>query len=523
MSASAGPDSAVPSAIRDPVASDPVLALAGVYKRFGGVHALRGAEFSVSRRGVIHGLIGENGSGKSTLLGVISGQLRPDAGRMFVEGSESVFASPVEALAAGIAMVAQETALAPDLTIAENIFLGRRMARSRVGVDWAETRRRAVEVLERLELSYDPSWPVHRLRPDQQQMVEIARALSIGPRLLILDEPTSSLTDDEVEALFSAVRLLRSQSVSTVFVSHRMNEMFDLVDELTVLRDGVTAAAGPVSDFTSESVVAAMVGGATALKQRHTAARVEVSGDRRPVLEVKGLSSPGTFTRVDLAVAPGEIVGLAGLVGAGRSELLEAIFGVRTVTEGEATIDGASCRALSPRQAIDRRVAFLPPDRKNQGLILKRTIDENMTMVATLDRSRLGIPGGSEIEDKVRGVTGTMRLRAASHRSLVGTLSGGNQQKVALGKWLAADPRVMLLDEPTRGVDVAAKAEIHDLLREVASRGVGLLVSSSENSELLDLCDRIVVMFRGRAVASLQSDLATEAALARYAGGHDER
>lgn len=495
--------------------------LSGIRRRFGGVHALRGAEFLVSGPGVVHGLIGENGSGKSTLLGILSGQLQPDGGQIFLNGQAVSFANPTAALKAGITMVAQETALAPALTIAENIFLGRRMVRGRGGINWGQTRRRAAEVLERLELSYNPAWLVQDLRPDQKQMVEIARALSMNTRVLILDEPTSSLTDDEVQALFRAVRQIKASGVATIFVSHRLREILELVDELTVLRDGSTGAQGPVGQFDPHSLVDAMVGRAGAWSEyAHHVRNLRAPGDRAPALKVEAMTVPGGAYDIDLEVHPGEIVGLAGLVGAGRSELLEAVFGIRPVTSGVTTIEGDVFQALHPRAAIDRKMAFLPPDRKLQGLILRRTIDENLTMVATLSRSRFGVPGGREIQTKVKQVGQTMRLKASSHRALVSTLSGGNQQKVALGKWLAAEPRVLLLDEPTRGVDVAAKSEIHQLLRSVAASGVGLLVSSSENSELIELCDRILVMFAGRIVASITSDQATEAGLARFAGGH---
>ncbi|MDQ6821777.1 MAG: sugar ABC transporter ATP-binding protein [Actinomycetota bacterium] len=497
------------------------LELNGIHKRFGGIRALRGADLKISSVGVVHGLMGENGSGKSTLLGVLSGQLQPDGGQISINGVPVSFANPTTALRGGIAMVSQESALASELTIAENIFLGRRMVRGWGGINWKATCRRAEEVLARLELSYDPRWPVHRLRPDQKQMVEIARALSMNTQVLILDEPTSSLTDDEVQALFRAIRQIKGAGVATIFVSHRFSEVFDLVDELTVLRDGSTAAEGPVQDFDPHSLVDAMVGKEGAWKDYARPVRTSRAQEAdSPALEVTGMTIPGRVYHADLDVARGEIVGVAGLVGAGRSELLEGIFGLRPVTEGSITVAGKPISARSPRAAIGQGLGFLPPDRKSQGLVLQRTIDENLTMVATLSRSRFRPPGGRDIDAKVQEITRTMRLRATSHRSLVSTLSGGNQQKVAVGKWLMADPRVLLLDEPTRGVDVAAKSEIHELLRGVAKSGVGLLVVSSENDELIELCDRILVMFRGRIVASMTAGEADEPTIARYAGGH---
>jgi ABC-type sugar transport system ATPase subunit len=497
------------------------LRLTGIHKRYGGIRALRGANLQISGQGVIHGLMGENGSGKSTLLGVLSGQVTPDEGEISIDDSPVSFANPTAALRGGIAMVSQETALATELTIAENIFLGRRMSRSIAGINWKATRRRATEVLDRLELDYDPAAPVHRLRPDQRQMVEIARALSMDTRVLILDEPTSSLTDDEVQALFRAVRQIKSTGVATIFVSHRFNEVFELVDELTVLRDGMTVAHGPVADFNPRSLVDAMVGKEGAWKDYARAPRTnQIEKAQAPSLKVQGLTIPGHVPGVDIEVGRGEIVGIAGLVGAGRSELLEGIFGIRPVTAGTISVDGTVIAARSPRQAIGQGLGFLPPDRKSQGLVLQRTINENLTMVATLKRSRFRPPGGRSVDEKSQEIARTMRLRAPSHHALVSTLSGGNQQKVAVGKWLMADPRVLMLDEPTRGVDVAAKSEIHELLRGVAGGGVGMLVVSSENDELIELCDRILVMFRGRIVASMTAEQADEPTIARYAGGH---
>jgi ABC-type sugar transport system ATPase subunit len=352
-------------------------------------------------------------------------------------------------------------------------------------------------------------------------MVEIARALSMNARVLILDEPTSSLTDDQVEALFRAVRQVKAAGAATIFVSHRLDEVFEIVDELTVLRDGGTVAQGAVQEYDPRSLVEAMVGKEGAWAQyARPGKNASAHAGHAPALEVRQMTIPGLVHGVDVAVAPGEIVGVAGLVGAGRSELLEGIFGLRPVTEGTIAIDGTLIEAHSPRAAIRQGLGFLPPDRTHQGLVLQQTIDENLAMVATIGRSRWRVPGGREIEEKAKQVGATMRLRAPSHHAPVRTLSGGNQQKVAVGKWLMAEPRVLLLDEPTRGVDVAAKSEIHELLRGVAATGVGMLVSSSENDELIQLCDRILVMFRGRVVASLAVADADLSTIARYAGGH---
>jgi ABC-type sugar transport system ATPase subunit len=501
----------------------PLLRAEGVSKRFGGVRALADARMVVSGPGVVHCLAGENGSGKSTLLGVLSGQLRPDVGTVEIDGNLADIHRPSDALAYGIAMVAQETALAPDLSVAENVLLGGRLVRGPAGIRWRATRSRAQELLEPLGVRCDPRTPVRDLRPDQRQMVEIARALSMDAKLLVLDEPTSSLTDDQTAGLFSVIRDLRSGGVSVVFVSHRLTELFEICDEVTVLRDGRTVAEGPIGAFDAHSLVEAMVGEATAATAAAPAARR--AGPREagaaPVLEVRGLSTAGRLDDLDLEVRAGEVVGVAGLVGSGRSELLGALFGLAPTTGAtEIRLAGEPHAPRSPRHSIVKGVGYLPPDRKTQALLLGMSVRENLAIVSTSGRNRLTAP---TLRDETRAfseASKTMRIRANSDRAPAGTLSGGNQQKVALGKWLADAPRLLLLDEPTRGVDVAAKAEIHELLRGVADRGVAMLVSSSEYDELLTLCDRIIVMFRGRMVATLPSSEASEQRLAALAGGH---
>jgi len=495
--------------------SQPVLAAERMQKRYGGVHALRGASMSVYP-GEVHALVGENGSGKSTLLKILSGQVQPDSGSITYGGAEAAFRDPADAMRKGIAAVTQETTLAPDLSIAENVFLGHRMAKRAALIDWRQTRVQAGHALARLALELDPSLPARRLRPDQQQMVEIARALSIDARVLILDEPTSSLTDDEVDALFAIVRRLGGHGVATIFVSHRINEVFAIADRITVLRDGHTVGGGPIAEFDRARLIHLMVG--RALEQ--TAAPEDLRGAASDaVLSARGLELPDTFSGVDLDVSAGEIVGLAGLVGAGRSELLEALFGLRPM-RGSVRLAGRDVSYRTPRQAIRDGVAFVPPDRKLQGLVPDMSVGENLMMAASSNAPRLRYPSPAREAAAVREAISQLMIRTHSARAPVSTLSGGNQQKVVLGKWLVTRPRLLMLDEPTRGVDVGAKAEIYRLLFDAAERGIGILVSSSENPELLTLCDRILVMYRGRIVASLDRDEATEARIAHFAGGH---
>jgi ABC-type sugar transport system ATPase subunit len=480
------------------------------------VHALRAASLTVYP-GEVHALVGENGSGKSTMLKILSGQVQPDDGHIVFGGAPASFRDPTDALGQGIATVTQETTLALDLSIAENIFLGHRMTRRSGLIDWRATRRRAAAALARLDLDLDPGMAVRRLRPDQQQMVEIARALSIDARVLILDEPTSSLTEDEVEALFGLVRRLRGEGVATIFVSHRLGELFALADRVTVLRDGHTVGGGLVADFDRPRLIELMVG--RALENVDTT-HTDGSAVAEAILRVRDLTLPGSFEGVSLDVAPGEIVGLAGLVGAGRSELLEALFGVHRA-QGRVELAGEEISFRSPRAAIAAGVGFVPADRKLQGLVQQMSVRDNLMMATTSRRGRFRVPSKAVESATVRAMISDMSIRTHSPGVAVSTLSGGNQQKVVLGKWLATEPKVLMLDEPTRGVDVGAKAEIYKLLDDAAKRGLGILVSSSEIPELRILCDRVIVMFRGRAVVSLSREEATEARIAHFAGGHE--
>lgn len=495
--------------------TEPSLRAEGVHKRFGGVHALRGADLAVYASEV-HGLTGENGSGKSTLLKILGGQLQPDAGRIELAGVATSFRSAREGMRKGVVTVSQETTLAPDLSVAENIFLGHRMARRSGVIDWKTTRHRAQAALARLGLDLDPGLPARRLRPDQAQMVEIARALSMEARVLILDEPTSSLTDDAVAVLFESVRRVCAAGVATIFVSHRLDELFALCDRVTTLRDGITVGTGPIGDYDRESLVSLMVGSSL---ERSTSERPEPATDG-VLLRVRGLSLPGAFAEVDLDVHRGEIVGLAGLVGAGRTELLESLFGLHRTTAGSVEVEAQPRSHRTPREAIRDGIALVPADRKGQGLVLGRSFGENLLMASQSRVFRLRRPRRKRDLATVEAATSRLLIRAASPDVAAGTLSGGNQQKVLLGKWLETNPRLLMLDEPTRGVDVRAKSEIYRLLVEARSRGVAILVASSETPELLSLCDRILVMFRGRVVGSLTREEADETAVARLAAGH---
>ena len=493
----------------------PVLVAEDVHKRYGGVRALRGAHIALYPDEV-HGLCGENGSGKSTLLRIISAQVVADRGRVLLDGRETRFGDPSEALAAGIATVTQETTLVPSLSVAENVFLGRRKPRTWRGIDWPATRRAARDVLASLGCEVEPEAVAGRLRPDLQQMVEIARALSSNARVLIFDEPTSSLADDEVESLFRSIRALRGSGIATVFVSHRLNEVFDLVDRVTVLRDGSVVGGGAVSEFDQARLIHLMIGRAleelTLDHGRHDV--------RDAVLRVRELTVPGRVHGASFDVGPGEVVGLAGLVGAGRSDLFSALFGLEPGAVGYVEVAGRPIDLREPNDAIRAGLALVPADRKRYGLVLEMSVRENIVMASSSRVARVRRPPRGEERDGVSAAVDDFGIVLASQDAPVSRLSGGNQQKVVLAKWYRTEPRVLLLDEPTRGVDVGAKAEIYRLLDAAKERGLAIVVSSSETPELRLLCDRILVMYRGGIVARLAREEADEARIAHFAMGH---
>ena len=509
-------DTSLDTSPLDPAAAAGLaLRACGVVKRYGGVRALRGVDFEL-HGGEVHGLVGENGSGKSTLLKVISGQVQPDAGGLELDGEHVRFADTTHALAAGVVAVTQETTLVPALSVAENILLGPRKPRTWRGIDWRGTRQAASAALGRLGLDLDPGLPVGALRPDQQQMVEIARAISTNARVLILDEPTSSLDDDEVDALFEVVRGLKRQGLAIVFVSHRMKEVSALVDRITILRDGSVVSAGPLAEFDRDRIIHLMTGRTV---REVTAAAPRAASDDT-ILDVRGLSVPGSLRGVDLTVERGAIVGLAGLVGAGRTELLGSLFGLEAHASGEIRIDGKSVAVRSPAEAMAHGLAFVPGDRKNLGLVLDMSVRENMLMARSSSELRLRRPNAAVERRLVETAVGDFRVKLESAAAEVWRLSGGNQQKVVLAKWLGTEPRILMLDEPTRGVDIGAKADIYQLLRKLRDEGLTILVSSSETPELLSLCDRILVLYRGTVAGSLEARRADEAVITQMAMGH---
>lgn len=498
----------------DPTA--PVMRAEQLWKSYGGVQALKGVDFELYP-GEVHGLCGENGSGKSTLLKILSAQIQSDAGATFVNETPVSFKSPVETLSAGIATVTQERTLVPQLSVAENVMLGHTKARKVWGIDWRGTRDRATEILAKLNVVEDVNAPVSELPPGQAQLVEIARAISGDMRVLILDEPTSSLSTSEVESLFSAVGRLREHGVAIVFISHRMAEVFEICDRITVLRDGERVSSGPIDDYTPDKVVADMLG--RELSAFHgDEAHVEHSN---AIVEFEGLGLERRFADVSFSLGQGEILGIAGLVGAGHSELVESVFGLHPDYTGVIKVHGRSVELRDPSRAMRQRIAFVPGDRKVQGLVLDMSVLENAIMASTSLRGRARNPRPPDAVDFVKKCIEQFSIVTHSLETPVVRLSGGNQQKVLLSKWIGTEPEILVLDEPTRGVDVGAKSEIYRILLAQREKGMSILVSSSEVPELLTLCDRIVVMHRGRVAGIVSREHADEDVILRMAMGHE--
>ena len=493
--------------------SPPIFRLAGVTKRFGGVVAVQQVDFDL-RPGEVHALVGENGAGKSTLMKIVDGLYAPDEGSLEVNGQGASFSSPRDAEEAGIAMIPQELDLFPELSVAENLFVGRKRPRTRWGgLDRNAMRAEARRRLGSLVVDLDVTALVKHLSAANQQIVAIARALVGDARAVVMDEPTSSLTDREARQLFRIIEELTSSDVGVVYISHRLEEIFEIADRITVLRDGRHITTAPASELDSEELVRLMVGRPlNELFSRHPHEPGEVA------LEVRGLSREGEFADVDLTLRRGEILGLAGLVGAGRTELAQAIFGIRTPESGEIFVDGEEARIHSPQAAMERGIFYVPEERRSQGLILPFSIKNNITL-SILDRiSRFGFVPRSERQTADRFAK-ELSIRGAGMSEPVARLSGGNQQKVVVAKSLAREPSVLLLDEPTRGVDVGAKSEIYRLMDDLAREGKALLLISSELEEVLSMSDRILVMREGRIAGEFERGATQERVMTAATGG----
>jgi len=488
----------------DPAApSPPLLAVAGITKRFPGVLALDAVDFEI-RAGRVHALVGENGAGKSTLLKIVAGAERPDGGTLAVNGTAVSFAGPRDALRLGVTVIYQELSLVPALGADANIFLGMEPARRGL-LDLGAATARAGEALRALGAEFDPATPARDLSVAEQQLVEIARALARDARVIALDEPTAALSHLESERLFTRIRELTARGIAVVFVSHRLEEVRRIADEITVLRDGRRVFTGPAGAVDDAALIRHMVGRDVEYARVPPAAPAPGPA----LLEARSLTRRPVFRDVSLVLRRGEILGLSGLVGAGRTEVARCIAGVDPLDAGEMFIAGAPYRPRSPREAIGRRVVYLPEDRKTLGLVLGLSVRENVTL-PTLERfAHWGVVGAAREREAVTGQVTAVELRPPDIEREAGTLSGGNQQKVVLAKWLLADADVLLFDEPTRGVDIATKTELHRVIRSLADAGKAVLVISSELPEILALADRIVVMREGRISGELTAAEAT--------------
>jgi rhamnose transport system ATP-binding protein len=494
----------------------PLVELRAIAKSYGGVHAV--AEVSLPiEPGSVHALVGENGAGKSTLVKILTGVVQPDAGELLIGGEPQRIADPQTAHRLGIVAMYQEPTVFPDLSVAENVFAGRPPRSGLHTVDWSAMRAQAAAILDELGVDFGPTTPVRGLGVADRQLLEIAKALSSSARLLIMDEPTAALSPHEVENLFATVRRLRDRGVAVVFISHRLEEVAAIADTVTVLRDGRHIATRPAAELQHREIVRLMVG--RSLDALFPKEEAEI-GD--VVLRAEGLTRRGVFSDVSLELRRGEIVGLAGFVGAGRTEVARSIFGLDRLDRGRLWVDGRPFRPRSPRAALRRGVAYLPEDRLQQGLVQPMSVSENASMAVLPELTPLGFLRPRRERALARRFMEQLRIKATSPAQVVRSLSGGNQQKVVLGKWLAAAPRVLLLDEPTHGVDVGTKADVHRTISHLAAEGLTILLISSELLELLGMSDRILVMREGRLVAELSREEATEERIIQAAAGVQE-
>ena len=487
-----------------------------ISKSYAGVHALKSASLEL-RAGEVHALIGENGAGKSTLIKIITGAVQPDGGEIKLNGQTITHNSPRLSKSLGIAAIYQQPALFPELTVAENIALGLEQAGLWGRIDWRNRRRRAAELLAQVGARIDPETVAGDLTMPQQQLVEIARSLGSEAKILILDEPTASLSEEDTQNLFRVIRQLREQGVGMIYISHRLEELPVIADRVTVLRDGRTIDTRLMSEVNRQQLIQLMVG--RELSAVFPKKEVEL-GD--VVLELRHLSSSEAGIRdVNLSVRAGEIFGLAGLVGAGRTELARTIFGLTPADEGEILLRGQAIKLDSPAQAIASGIAYVPEDRRRHGVILDLPISANITLAALDELSRSGSLDFRREKELAADYTRRLGIKTPAIFVPVATLSGGNQQKVALSRWLVTKPSVLILDEPTQGIDVGAKSEIHALMTDLAVQGVAILMISSELPEILGMSDRIAVMHGGTIAGILDRAQATQQKILAMALGHE--
>jgi rhamnose transport system ATP-binding protein len=482
-------------------------------KSFGAVKALEDGSITLLP-GEAHALLGENGAGKSTLVKILAGVHHPDSGRLLIDGSEVSFSGPSAAQAAGISIIYQEPTLFPDLTVAENIFIGRQPLHGGRRIDRGRMNDEAGETFRRLGVAIDPRRPARGLSVADQQIVEIAKAISFHARIFVMDEPTAALSTAEVNRLFDVVRTLRDEGAAVLFISHRLEEVFAICQRVTIMRDGRFVRTDPVENLTVDDIIRSMVGrDLSALFPKTTTERGEA------VLQVERLTREGVFTDVSFDVHAGEIVALAGLVGAGRSEVARAIFGIDRRDAGTVRVRGRALPPASPTAAMEAGVGFVPEDRRLQGLVMDLSIDHNVALASLQRLGRFGLIRRSAERALASEWGARLQLKYGHLANPAWTLSGGNQQKVVLAKWLARRPTLLIVDEPTRGIDVGTKAEVHRLLDELVGQGIAVLMISSELPEVLGMADRVLVIREGRLVAEIARADADEASIMRAATG----
>jgi ABC-type sugar transport system ATPase subunit len=492
------------------------LEIRGIVKKFSGVTALNQMQFTM-RGGSIHCLVGENGAGKSTLIKILAGHYQPGEGQILIDDHEVRIGNPRESKQLGISIIHQELLLVPHLTVAENISLGRLPLRAVRLIDWKQARQTAVHSLSLLNSSIHPDSKIESLSTGEQQIVEIAKALSIDTQILIMDEPTSSLSESETSRLLQIIKDLRNSGLAILYVSHRLEEVFDLADDITVIRDGQVVESAGKEHFTPEKVIRLMVGRDVSLERKSI-------GRRGPkVLEVSNLSRGNVLRNVNFVLHQGEILGLAGLVGSGRTEIARCLFGMDKMDQGNIVLHHESVHIRSPVDAIHHGIGLVPEDRKNQGLVLDSSVKENTTLSILKRIQQFGwIKRKAEVE-LVQNYKNQLQIKTPSIHTPVSSLSGGNQQKIVLARWLAVNPKILILDEPTRGVDVGARAEIQALIEGLVKKGIAIIMISSDFMELLAMSDRIVVIRGGSTVAELTGPEATKEEVLRFATGTETR
>jgi ribose transport system ATP-binding protein len=488
----------------------PLLEMRHITKRFPGVLALSEVDFTV-RQGEVVALVGENGAGKSTLMKILSGVYQYDSGEIFFKGKPAHFTTTRQAQDAGIATIYQELNQVPQLSVTENIFLGSELTRGPV-LDWSAMHRQARELLARLHLDIDPRITLGTLGVAQQQMVEVAKSLHYRADLIIMDEPTSALSIREIHDLFDIIRQLKSQGVSIIYISHHLDETFEVTDRITVLRDGRHIATGPTRDLDVDKLIRLMVG-----RDLSEQFPKEQFSRGEEILRVEGLTQGARLKDISFSAYAGEVLGIAGLVGSGRTELVRAVFGADPIDSGKFFVRGQPATIKKPLDAIQHGLALLTEDRKQQGLFLQLTVRENITISILRRLTRTFMTNRAKEKDLTQYYIDSMAIKASSQDQLAINLSGGTQQKVVLSKWMATEPKVLIFDEPTRGIDVGAKVEIYKMMNQLAQRGAAILMVSSELPEILGMSDRVMVIGNGRVTGFLDRSEATEEKIMEYA------